>query len=283
VEETVATQEDPMNADVLTTRVADGIAVITLGSARRIYMDDEMGVALTEALDGFAGNANVRVVVVTGGAPGYFIRHFTIAALIDMAESLRASGRQWPENATYNGGFFDKAMALCESMPKAVIAAISGTALAGAFELALSCDLRIAEDGDYLIGFPEANLGLVPGASGTQRLPRTIGTPAALMHILMGQPLNPREAERKGLVHETVSGKALDRAVEIARRLSSFPSESVAGIKRLVRNATEMPLAQGLALERNLFLKLCISEPTLARMRSYEGKKITSPSRGFEV
>src|SRR5882724_9521888 len=120
---TLAAQEDPMNADVLTTRVADGIAVITLGSARRIYMDDEMGVALTEALDGFAGNANVHVVVVTGGAPGYFIRHFTIAALIDMAESLRASGRQWPENATYNGGFFDKAMALCESMPKPVIAA----------------------------------------------------------------------------------------------------------------------------------------------------------------
>jgi enoyl-CoA hydratase len=277
------TRRKPMNTDVLTTRVANGIAVITLGSARRIYMDDEMGVALTEALDGFAGNANVRVVVVTGGAPGYFIRHFTIAALIDMAESLRASGRQWPENATYNGGFFDKAMALCESMPKPVIAAISGTALAGAFELALSCDLRIAEDGDYLIGFPEANLGLVPGAGGTQRLPRTIGTPAALMHILMGQPLNPREAERKGLVHETVSGKALDRALEIARRVSSFPPESVAGIKRLVRNATEMPLAQGLALERNLFLKLCVSEAALARMRSYEGKKITSPSRGFEV
>jgi enoyl-CoA hydratase/carnithine racemase len=272
-----------MNADVLTTRVADGIAVITLGSAKRIYMDDEMGVALTEALDGFAGDSKVRVVVVTGGAPGYFVRHFTIAALIDIAESLRASGRQWPENATYNGGFFDKAMALCESMPKPVIAAISGTALAGAFELALSCDLRIAEDGDYLIGFPEANLGLVPGAGGTQRLPRTIGTPAALMYILMGQPLNPREAERKGLVHETVSGKALDRALEIARRLSSFPSESVAGIKRLVRNATEMPLAQGLALERNLFLKLCISEPALARMRSYVEKNITSPSRSFEV
>jgi hypothetical protein len=62
-----------MNAEVLGTRVADGIAVITLGSARRIYMDNEMGVALTEALDGFAGDANVRVVVVTGGAPRYFI------------------------------------------------------------------------------------------------------------------------------------------------------------------------------------------------------------------
>jgi enoyl-CoA hydratase len=272
-----------MNADILTTKVADGVAVITLGSAKRIYFDAEMGDALTEALEKFAGDPRIRVVVVTGGAPGYFNRHFNIPALIEIAESLRASGREWPDNATYNGGFFDKAMALCESMPKPVIAAISGTALAGAFEFALACDLRIAEDGDYLIGLPEAELGLLPGAGGTQRLPRTIGTPAALMHILIGKPLNPREAERKGLVHETVSGKALDRAMEIARRLALHTPESVAYIKRLVRNATETPLAQGLALDRNLFLKLCISEPGLARMRSYEEKKITAPSRGFEV
>src|ERR1700741_744581 len=82
-----ATQEDLMNADVLTTRVADRIAVITLGSAKRIYFDAEMGDALTAALDGFAGDANVRVVVVTGGAPGYFIRHFP---------SLRSSASQSP-------------------------------------------------------------------------------------------------------------------------------------------------------------------------------------------
>src|ERR1700740_1707132 len=210
-----------MNADVLTTRAADGITVITLGSAKRIYFDAEMGDLLTQALDNFAGDPSIRVVIVTGGTPGYFNRHFSIPALIEIAESLRASGRQWPENATYNGGFFDKAMALCESMPKPVIAAISGTALAGAFEFALSCDLRITEDGDYLIGLPEADLGLLPGAGGTQRLPRAIGTPAAVMPIPSGQPLNPREAEKKGLVHETVSGKAPDRAMEIARRLSS--------------------------------------------------------------
>src|SRR6202158_3835473 len=272
-----------MKDDVLTTKVADAMAVITLGSAKAIYFDAEMGDALTEALDGFAGDANVRVVVVTGGAPGYFIRHFSVAALIRLAESLRASGREWPENATYNGGFFDKAMALCESMGKPVIASISGTALAGGFEFALSCDLRIAEDGDYLIGLPEANLGLVPGAGGTQRLPRTIGTPAALMHILMGDAVNPKEAARLGLVHESVSGKALDRAMEIARRLASRPPESVAAIKRLVRNATDTPLALGLALERNLFLKLCISDAGLARMRSYEAANITSPARSIEV
>src|SRR5882672_3046802 len=272
-----------MNADVLTAGVADGIAVITLGSPKRIYFDAEMRDVLTETLDRFAGDANVRVVVITGGAPGYFNRHFSIPALIEIAESLRVSGRQWPENATYNGGFFDKAMALCESMPKPVIAAISGTAIAGAFEFTLACDLRIAEDGDYLIGLPEAELGLLPGAGGTQRLPRTIGTPAALMHILIGKPLNPRDAERKGLVHETVSGKALDRAMEIARRLASHTPESVAYIMFLDPETTETPLAQGLALERNLFLKLCISEAGLARMRSYEEKHITSPSRSIVV
>jgi enoyl-CoA hydratase len=276
-----------MNADVLATKVIEGIAVITLGSAKRIYFDAEMGDGLTQALDEFAGDPNIRVVIVTGGAPGYFNRYFSIPALIEIAESLRVSGRQWPESATYNGGFFDKAMALCESMPKPVIAAISGTALAGAFEFALACDLRIAEDGDFLIGLPEAELGLLPGAGGTQRLPRTIGSAAALMHILIGQPLNPRDAERKGLVHETVSGKAIgkaiDRAMEIAKRLSSHTPESLGYIKRLVRNATDTPLAQGLALERNLFLKLCVSDQGLARMRSYEEKKISAPSRSIEI
>jgi enoyl-CoA hydratase len=174
-------------------------------------------------------------------------------------------------------------MALCESMPKPVIAAISGTALAGAFEFALACDLRVAEDGDYLLGLPEVNLGLLPGAGGTQRLPRTIGPAAALMHILTGVALTPREAERKGLVHVTVEGKAIDYAMELGRHLLSFPPDSLAYVKRLVRNATEMPLAEGLALERNLFLKLCVSDAGLARMRSYEEKKITSPNRSFEV
>src|SRR3979490_2873471 len=157
-----------MNADVLTTRAAHGIGGVTRGCAERIYFEGELGDALTEALDGFAGDPNVRVVIVTGGAPGYFNRHFNIPALIQIAESLRASGRQWPENATYTGGFFDKAMALCESMPKPVIAAISGTALAGAFEFALACDLRVAGEGGSRLGFLEPHLGLVTAAAGHQ-------------------------------------------------------------------------------------------------------------------
>ena len=84
-------------------------------------------------------------------------------------------------------------------------------------------------------------------------------------------------------MHETVSGKALDRAMEIAQRLSAHTAESLAYIQRLVRNATETPPAQGLAFERNLFLKLCISEAVLARMRAYDKDNITSPSRSIEV
>jgi hypothetical protein len=98
-----------MNADVLSTKVTEGIAVITLGSAKRMYFDAEMGDALIESLQEFAGDPNIRVVIVTGGTPGYFNRHFSIPALIEFAEAVRASGRQWPDNAAYHGGFFDKA------------------------------------------------------------------------------------------------------------------------------------------------------------------------------
>jgi enoyl-CoA hydratase len=263
-----------MDADVLTTRVVDGIAVITLGTERRIYIDQETSDALFEALSKCAGDPDIRVVIVTGAAPGSFVRHYSIPELIRFAESVRATGREWPE-----ARFIDGPASLCERMPKPVIAAISGTCLAGAFELTLSCDLRIAEDGDYQIGFPETNFGLLPGAGGTQRLPRTIGMPAALMHILMGVPVSPREAERRGLVHETVSGHALDRAIQIARHLSSFTPESLAYIKRLVRSATDTPLAQGLLLERRLFMKLCLGDAALSRMRAYDEQDSASPSR----
>ena len=263
-----------MDADVLTTRVVDGIAVLTLGTERRIYIDQETSDALFATLTRCAADPDIRVVIIAGAGPGQFVRHYSIPALIRFAESVRATGREWPE-----ARFIDGPISACESMPKPVIAAISGTCLAGAFELTLSCDLRIAEDGDYQIGFPEPNFGLCPGAGGTQRLPRTIGTAAALMHILMGVPVSPREAERRGLVHETVSGPALDRAMEIARHLSSFTPESLAYIKRLVRGATETPLPQGLLLERRLFMKLCLSDAALSRMRAYDEQDSASPSR----
>jgi enoyl-CoA hydratase/carnithine racemase len=266
------------NPDVLTTHIADGIAIITLGSPKRIFFDPEISDALHLALLHLAADEAVRVIIVTGGAPGYFVRHYSVAQLIHTGETIAKTGTGWAEDAPYHAGSFDKAMALVEAMEKPVIAAISGSAMGGGFEFTLACDIRIAQEGDFRIGLPEINIGILPGGGGTQRLPRVIGTPDALLHILTGETLDPVEAARKGFVQETVKGKALDRAMEIARRIATHTPESVRYIKRLVRGAEQTPLAQGLALERNLFMKLCIGEPALERMRAYEAQSLTAPS-----
>jgi len=268
------------NSDVLSTRIEAGIAVVTLGSEKRIYFDPEMSDALFDALSRLAADDTVRVIIVTGGAPGYFVRHYSVAALVETGEAIRKSGRKWPEDAPYNAGSFDKAMTLCETMPKPVIAAISGTAMGGGFEFTLACDIRIAQEGDFQIGLPEINAGILPGGGGTQRLPRTVGTAAALMHILLGVMLSPSEAAAKGFVHEAVKGKAIDRAMEIARRLATHTPESVRYIKRLVRSAMQTPLAEGLALERNLFMALCSGEPALERMRNFLKSQASATASG---
>jgi enoyl-CoA hydratase/carnithine racemase len=271
------------DSEVLSTRVEDGVALVTLGSPARIFFDPEMSDALLEAMTALAGDEAVRVVVVTGGAPGYFVRHYSVAALVSLGERLKSSGQQWSEDRSYTPGSFASAMRLVEEMPKPVIAAISGTAMGGGFEFTLACDIRIAQHGDFQIGLPEVNIGILPGAGGTQRLPRVIGTPAALMHILMGVTLSPIEAMQKGLVHEAVPGKALDRAMEIARRLASHTPQSIRYIKRLIRKAVETPLDQGLRLERNLFMDLCGGDEAIARMRAYENKRVTDPAQGLRL
>jgi len=97
------------------------------------------------------------------------------------------------------------------------------------------------------------------------------------MHILMGGRSIRVTPKRRVLFTKTVSGKAIDRAMEIAKRFCSHTPESLGYIKRLVRSAIDTPLAEGLALERNLFMRLCVSDQALARMRSYEAKGITDP------
>ncbi len=271
------------NPEVLTTAKLENITVVTLGSARRIFFDQEMSDALLQTLTELANDDRVRVVIVTGGAPGYFVRHYSVGALVRLGEQVKASGRSWEEDAPYSALSFDKAISLCETMPKPVIAAISGSCMGGGFEFTLACDIRIAQLGDYQIGLPDINIGILPGGGGTQRLPRTVGTAAALMHILMGVTLSPDDAERRGFVHEAVKGAALDRSLEIARRLATHTPGSVAYIKRLVRGALASPLAEGLALERNLFMRLCSGDAALERMRAYEARNIIQPSQTLGI
>ena len=102
---------------------------------------------------------------MTGGAPGYFARHYSVAELVKMGERLQSTGRHFAEDTPYKPTSFDHAMQIAEQMPKPVIAAISGTAMGGAFEFALACDIRIAQLGDFQIGLPEINIGICRAAA----------------------------------------------------------------------------------------------------------------------
>src|SRR5215472_13299371 len=137
------------NPDVLSSRIEDGIAVVTLGSPKRIFFDPEMSEALLGALTALGNDEAVRVVVVTGGAPGYFVRHYSVAELVKTGERLKSSGQKWAEDAPYKPGSLARAIRVAERMPKPVIAAFSGSAMGGAFEFTLACDIRIAQQGDF--------------------------------------------------------------------------------------------------------------------------------------
>jgi len=217
----------PKHQPVLCRRDADGVAVVTIDRPeRRNALNLEVKSRIAEVVSELVADDNVRVIVLTGSGD-YFVAGTDIAEMATMTPA---------QHVTLGTDHVFNVMRRC---PKPLIAALEGYALGGGCELALTCDMIIAGRSTKL-GQPEIRVGIMPGAGGTQRLPRAIGTASALMHILMGDAVSPQEAARLGLVHESVSGKALDRAMEIARRLAARPPESVAAIKRLVRNATEM-------------------------------------------
>jgi enoyl-CoA hydratase/carnithine racemase len=136
--------------------------------------------------------------------------------------------------------------------PKPTIAAIQGYCLGGGLELALACDVRIAAD-DAVFGLPEVKLAIIPGAGGTQRLPRVVGLGHALKFILSGERMDAEEAFRIGLVNELVTHESLlDRVIEWAEGLSSCGPIALQYAKESVRRGVEMSVDDGLRLEAEL-------------------------------
>jgi enoyl-CoA hydratase/carnithine racemase len=154
------------------------------------------------------------------------------------------------------------------------IAKIAGHALGGGYEIALACDIRIAGEGRYRIGLPEATLGLLPGNGGTQRLPRLIGRGRALDLMLSGRPASPEEAYALGLVDRLVAADELDKAVdELADTLRKGAPLALAAIKRLVYQGADEPLAAGLQRERVELAPLLASEDARARMTAFAERR----------
>jgi enoyl-CoA hydratase/carnithine racemase len=211
------------------------------------------GVGSAELFDAVvaAGEApSVRVIVITGGVPDIFIRHYDVGELSDAAEAVHNSAPAAPPGSRPPG--FRALTDMIAALDKPVIAAINGLCMGGGFELSLACDLRIAGNNVAAIGLPETRIGIFPGGGGTQRLPRVIGEAKALEFILRGRTVTGQEACDMGLVHEAVADP-LARALEIGVELSSRGAEGLAHAKRLTRAALDRPLSDGLIDERKGF------------------------------
>ena len=158
-------------------------------------------------------------------------------------------------------------------LPMPTIAAIEGHALGGGLELALCCDLRIASERARL-GLPEVHLAVIPGAGGTQRLPRVVGQARAREMILTGRVVNADEAARIGLVHEVVPpGEAVARAVAIGQEIAARGPLAVREAKRLIDAASDLDLDAGLAAELDASERIFASDDMLEGAKAFFAKR----------
>ncbi len=239
---------------LVSLEIESGIATVTFINPPRGYMNAMQVQELDEVVDAVAADDAVRVVVFTGGVPGVFIRHYDVAEILAVADVIRKSGHADAAlmEGARAGNAVSKVFDKVDRLSKPTIAAINGFAQGGGFEFALCCDLRIAESGDYRIGLPETNIGIFPGAGGTERLPRLIGEARALELILRGRTVGPEEALTLGMVHE-VADRALPRALELAKELAAKPASGLAQAKALVKNAANHTLDDACGIARGRF------------------------------
>ncbi len=234
-----------------------GVAVVTYANPPFGTMTAAGSNEMLAVVRVLAEDDAVRAIVITGGLPGIFIRHYDVGELSSASDRMaEVSPKLWPGPAPVAAsreptGFLGLVDVIAAA-PKPVIAAINGLCMGGGFELSLACDLRIAGRDVTAIGLPETRVGIFPGGGGTQRLPRVIGEAKAVEMILRGTTVDGPRAFEIGLVHECASDP-LARALEIAAEFETRGAEGLAYAKRLTREALDRPLAEGLADERRSF------------------------------
>jgi enoyl-CoA hydratase/carnithine racemase len=217
----------------------------------------------------------VRALIFTGGADGIFITHYDVGELSVLSDAVRAApstpaasapaGERPPPELHP----LDRLSLKLRELPQPVIAAINGTAMGGGCELTLACDFRIMARG-YQIGLPEVRVGILPGAGGTQRMPKLIGAAKALELLLLGNTVDADEAARLGIVNRAVDrGRALDEALALARELASRPRTSIAEIKRCIYYSMEHNIEDGLRYEAVAFMRTIRSDDASSLMKTY--------------
>jgi enoyl-CoA hydratase len=231
------------------------VAVIRLDNGKLNTISHALLTQLKEVVDGLAADLP-GAVVVSGND-----RSFAAGA------EIKEFGG--PDEADVVGGAFHTAFDALAALPRVKIAAVTGYALGGGCELALACDLRIAGENARL-GQPEILLGIIPGGGGTQRLARLVGPSRAKDLILTGRQLRAADALAIGLVDEVVpAGETLDRALALAHGLASGPVVAHGLVLRAIDEGLDRSLADGLALERELFVDVFRTEDARTGVASF--------------
>ena len=235
-----------------------GVGTIRLDRPKLNPLNAQVAGELGEIVDEVKDREEVRAVVVWGGD-----RVFAAGADIKEMDERDAVTMY-----RYIGGFQDVFTRL-ENLPQITIAAINGYALGGGCELSLACDMRICAT-DSQLGQPEILLGVIPGAGGTQRLPRLVGVGRAKELIYTGRFVPADEALAIGLVNEVVEpDQVYPRAVEIAERFAAGPSVALMAAKQVIQSGVDVDKATGVMLERQAFAALFASEDQKIGMESF--------------
>ena len=237
---------------------ADGIGTIRLNRPPVNALNDQVTAELAAAARAAAESDEVRAVIIYGGekvfAGGADITVMAEAGYAEMA--VRSTRLQ-------------EAMALIAALPKPVVAAITGYALGGGLELALAADFRVAGE-RARVGQPEILLGVIPGAGGTQRLPRLVGPARAKDIVFSGRMVGAAEALQIGLVDQVVPDDSVyQAALDMVRRYASGPALALRAAKQAIDAGLGVGLATGLEIERVQFAALFGTEDQKAGMRSF--------------
>jgi enoyl-CoA hydratase/carnithine racemase len=254
-----------LNGQRLTLHAQGGVARVQLFNPPMGCMDAQTEAELQQLLDVLDSRRELRAVLLTGRDAGVFVRHYDVGVLEQRGRAMAARGLRFALDRPVPEAPLHKVLARMEASRCIFIAAINGTCMGGGYELALACDLRYAQAGSYRIGLPEVNIGLLPGAGGTQKLQRVMGVARATEALLLGCTFTPDEAAAQGLVHACVDD-VLAQASAVAAELAGKPQPALGHIKQLAQRAGRGDAEAGLAAERTLFCDTMVSDEALRRM-----------------
>ncbi len=253
-----------MAYETLLYEVKDGIAYVTINRPKVLNaLNDTVITELGQVFTAIKDDPQVKAVIITGAGEKAFVAGADITQLVDLntqeGKAFAAKGQ-----AVFN---------LIENLGKPVIAAINGFALGGGCELAMACTVRLASTKAKL-GQPEVNLGIIPGYGGTQRLPRLVGKGRAMELVLTGRMVDAQEAYQMGLVNKVVEPeKLMEEAEALAKTIMSKGPVAVKLAMEAVNRGLEVSLAEGLAIEADLFGICCSTEDKVEGTKAFLEKR----------